>query len=149
LDNDTVLEANTDEAVNLKRENKDLKQAVAELYLRDDWLKKKPDWAVCGLGRRLMYTASEKLAIIRLAEESELSVRRTLCEVKVSRTASTAGTVLMSATAWKASRTRAELPVGIGIVFRTLFGHLLHLSVPYCSAFLVYIRMLGDRSSIL
>ncbi len=33
-----------------------------------------------------MYTASEKLAIIRLVEESELSVRRTLDEIKVSRT---------------------------------------------------------------
>jgi len=36
----TVREANTDEVVDLKRENKELKQAVAELYLRNDWLKK-------------------------------------------------------------------------------------------------------------
>ena len=34
----------------------------------------------------MMYTASEKLAIIRLVEESELSIRRTLKEIKVSRT---------------------------------------------------------------
>ena len=33
----------------------------------------------------MMYTASEKLAIIRLVEESELSVRRTSQEIKVSR----------------------------------------------------------------
>ena len=33
----------------------------------------------------MMYSASEKLAIIRLVEESELSVRRTLREIKVSR----------------------------------------------------------------
>ena len=33
-----------------------------------------------------MYTASEKLAIIRLLEDSELSIRRTLQEIKVSRT---------------------------------------------------------------
>ena len=32
-----------------------------------------------------MYTASEKLAIIRLVEESELSIRRTLDEIRVSR----------------------------------------------------------------
>ena len=32
-----------------------------------------------------MRTASEKLAIIRLVEESELSVRRTLREIRVSR----------------------------------------------------------------
>jgi len=33
----------------------------------------------------MMRTVSEKLAIIRLVEESELSVRRTLSEIKVSR----------------------------------------------------------------
>jgi len=33
----------------------------------------------------MMYAASEKLAIIRLVEESELSVRRTLREIKVCR----------------------------------------------------------------
>ena len=32
-----------------------------------------------------MYSASEKLAIIRLVEDSELSVRRTLVEINVSR----------------------------------------------------------------
>jgi len=32
-----------------------------------------------------MYTASEKLAIIRLVEDSELSIRRTLQEIKISR----------------------------------------------------------------
>ena len=32
-----------------------------------------------------MYTASEKLAIIRLVEDSELSIRRTLVEITVSR----------------------------------------------------------------
>lgn len=40
LSGDTVREANTDEVTGLKQENKDLKQAVAELYLRNDWLKK-------------------------------------------------------------------------------------------------------------
>jgi len=35
-----VRAANTDEVVGLKKENKDLKQAVAELYLRNNWLKK-------------------------------------------------------------------------------------------------------------
>ena len=40
LAGDTVREANTDEVSGLKQENKDLKQAVAELYLRNDWLKK-------------------------------------------------------------------------------------------------------------
>jgi len=35
---DTLREANSNEVVDPKRENKDLKQAVAELYLRNDWL---------------------------------------------------------------------------------------------------------------
>lgn len=34
----------------------------------------------------MMYTAPEKLAIIRLVEESELFIRRTLREIKISRT---------------------------------------------------------------
>ncbi len=45
LSGDTVREASSDEVVDLKKENTDLKQAVAELYLRNDWLKKKSDWA--------------------------------------------------------------------------------------------------------
>ena len=40
LGGDTVREANTDEVVGLKRENADLKHAVAELYIRNHWLKK-------------------------------------------------------------------------------------------------------------
>ena len=40
LSGDTVREASTDEVVDLKKENTDLKQAVAELYLRINWLKK-------------------------------------------------------------------------------------------------------------
>jgi len=36
LAGDTVREANTDEVTGLKQENKDLKHAVAELYLRND-----------------------------------------------------------------------------------------------------------------
>jgi transposase InsO family protein len=40
LSGDTVREASTDEVVHLKKENASLKQAVAELYLRNDWLKR-------------------------------------------------------------------------------------------------------------
>ena len=40
LSGDTVREANSDQVVELRKENTDLKQAVAELYLRNDWLKK-------------------------------------------------------------------------------------------------------------
>lgn len=38
LAGDTVREASTDEVVDLKKENTSLKQAVSELYLRNDWL---------------------------------------------------------------------------------------------------------------
>jgi transposase len=40
LAGDTVQEASTDDVVDLKKENTDLKQAVAELYLRNDKLNK-------------------------------------------------------------------------------------------------------------
>ena len=40
LSGDTVREVSTDEAVDLKKENASLEQAVAELYLRNDWFKK-------------------------------------------------------------------------------------------------------------
>ena len=40
LTGDTVRKASTYEVVDLKKENTELKQAVAELYLRNDWLKK-------------------------------------------------------------------------------------------------------------
>tara|TARA_Y100000588_G_scaffold118461_1_gene129668 strand:- start:783 stop:998 length:216 start_codon:yes stop_codon:yes gene_type:complete len=40
LSGDTVREASTDEVVDLKKEDDSLKPAVAELYLRNDWLKK-------------------------------------------------------------------------------------------------------------
>ena len=40
LAGDTTREANTSEVGGIKRENGDLKQAVAELYLRNEWLKK-------------------------------------------------------------------------------------------------------------
>ena len=40
LAGDTVREASSDEVVDLKKENNGLKQVVAELYLRNNWLKK-------------------------------------------------------------------------------------------------------------
>ena len=40
LSGDTIRETSTDEVVDPKKENANLKHAVAELYLRNDWLKK-------------------------------------------------------------------------------------------------------------
>ena len=39
LAGDIVRVANSDEVVGLEKKNQDLKQAVAELYLRNDWLR--------------------------------------------------------------------------------------------------------------
>ncbi len=43
-----------------------------------------------------MYSQSEKLAIIRLVEDSELSIRQTLVEIKVSRRCFIAGIMFMN-----------------------------------------------------
>ncbi len=59
------------------------KQSRSFIYAMTDL--KKSDWAGCDIGQRLMYSASEKLAIIHLVEDSELSIRRTLVEINVSR----------------------------------------------------------------
>jgi len=40
LAGDAIREASTEEVTGLKKENIELKQAVAQLYLRNDWLKK-------------------------------------------------------------------------------------------------------------
>ncbi len=51
LAGDTIREASTEEVTGLKKENNDLKQAVAQLYLRNEWLKKSltNHWAfLCG-----------------------------------------------------------------------------------------------------
>ena len=71
LAGDTARAANTDEVKELRREAKDLREVVAEQTLELRLLKKMHDrrW-----GRpRMRYSASEKLEIIRLVEESHLS----------------------------------------------------------------------------
>ncbi|WP_430817916.1 IS3 family transposase [Carboxylicivirga sp. RSCT41] len=83
LTGNTKREANTNEVNHLKNENTDLKQLVAELSLENRMLKK-------SLTGRVNYkymrrSASEKMEIIRIVQDSELGVKRTLEELGVSR----------------------------------------------------------------
>lgn len=83
LAGDTAHAANTDEAKELRREAKDLKELVAEQTFELRLLKK----SMTGDGAPLMrYPASENLEIIRLVEESHLSARQTLAKLGVPRT---------------------------------------------------------------
>ncbi len=69
-----------------------------------------------------MYSASEKLAIIRLVEDSELSIRRTLVEINVSpQQFLPAGTGCMSVMALKVYRTTTGQHASTGIEYLTRY----------------------------
>ncbi|MDQ2068067.1 IS3 family transposase [Xinfangfangia sp. CPCC 101601] len=81
LAGDTARQANTGEVKDLRAEALALKELVADLSLENRLLKKKHDR---GWGRpRMRYPAAEKLEIIRLVEQSHLSVRRTLAKIGI------------------------------------------------------------------
>ncbi|MFN7190658.1 MAG: IS3 family transposase [Rhodospirillales bacterium] len=82
LTGDTERQASSGEVKDLRREMSALKELVADLTIENRLLKK----YLRGWGRpRMRYPASEKLEIIRLVEESKLSVKRTLEKLGVSR----------------------------------------------------------------
>ena len=85
LQGDTVREASTQEVSELKKENEQLKQLVAEIALKNRVLKKKSAWHGFQWSRYMRISASEKLEIIRILEELELSARQTLIELGVPR----------------------------------------------------------------
>jgi transposase-like protein len=72
---DTVREATSDEVKDLRSENRELKEIVAKMTLKNRVLKKKSDRSWRG-GRHVRRTASEKLEIIRLVKETNLLVLR-------------------------------------------------------------------------
>jgi transposase-like protein len=73
LAGDTARAATSDEVKDLRREASVLKEVVAELTSKIVCSKKRDGgWGGC----RMRYSASEKLEIIRLVEESALPVRR-------------------------------------------------------------------------
>ncbi|KAB2704773.1 IS3 family transposase [Brucella intermedia] len=83
LAGDTARSATSDEVKALRRESRDLKEALADVTLENRLLKKKHDR---GWGRRRMrYPATEKLEIIRLVEQSHLSARQTLDKLGIPR----------------------------------------------------------------
>ncbi|MDT6940948.1 IS3 family transposase [Brucella pseudogrignonensis] len=83
LAGDTARSATSDEVKALRRESRDLKEALADVTLENRLLKKKHDR---GWGRRRMrYPATEKLEIIRLVEQSHLSARQTLEKLGIPR----------------------------------------------------------------
>ncbi|MEM7070032.1 MAG: IS3 family transposase [Pseudomonadota bacterium] len=83
LSGDTAREATTDEVKALRSEAVALKEVVAELMLENRLLKKK---RARGWGRPYMrYSAAEKYEIIRLVEQSSLSVSRTLGQLNIPR----------------------------------------------------------------
>ena len=80
LAGDTAREATSDEVRNLRTETRLLKETVAEL-LMEDRLLKKHDRGWGGWYKR--YSASEKFEIIRLVEQSNLSVRQTMLRLGI------------------------------------------------------------------
>nr|WP_244649745.1 IS3 family transposase [Pseudovibrio japonicus] len=75
LAGDTARQANTDEVKHLRKEAHELKEVVAEQALEIRLLKKHAR----GWGRRRMrYPAHEKLEIIRLVENTQQPIKRTL-----------------------------------------------------------------------
>jgi transposase InsO family protein len=83
LSGDTERQATSGEVTGLKREMRDLKEVVADLILENRVLKKKRarGWRV----RRMRYPASEKLEIIRIAEQSHQPIKRRPQQIGVSR----------------------------------------------------------------
>jgi transposase-like protein len=82
LAGDTARAATSDEVKDLRREASVLKEVVAELTSKIVCSKKRDGgWGGC----RMRYSASEKLEIIRLVEESALPVRRTLEKIGIPR----------------------------------------------------------------
>ena len=83
LAGDTARAATSDEVKDLRREATALKEVVAGSDPGKPSAQKKRDGGWGGRGMR--YPASEKLEIIRLVEQSHLSVRRTLAQIIFSR----------------------------------------------------------------
>ena len=86
LNGDTMREANTSEVQELKDENASLKELVADFSLEVRDLKKK-HWLTRVKRKKYMhYSQNEKMEIIRLVEQSDLGVIRTLRPLKVNKT---------------------------------------------------------------
>ena len=82
---DTKRQASSREVEELRQQNDQLKQLVAELALKNRVLKKKLAWHGRRVGRVMRCSQAARSEIIRLVEESELPVKQTLEELDVPR----------------------------------------------------------------
>lgn len=85
LTGDTIREADSDEVSDLRSENEGLKQLVAELASKNKVFQKKLEGFGIRINCYMRYSQSEKREIIRMVEGSDLSVKRTLAKIGVSR----------------------------------------------------------------
>ncbi|NRA33209.1 MAG: helix-turn-helix domain-containing protein [Polyangiaceae bacterium] len=84
LSGDTVRQATSGEVKDLRVENSQLKEVVAEVVLKNRVLKKKSDGTWRG-GRCARRSASEKHEMSRLVENSDLPARTTLKQLGIPR----------------------------------------------------------------
>ncbi|MFC5537759.1 IS3 family transposase [Rhodocytophaga aerolata] len=80
---DTIREATAPEVQMMKTENEALKQLVAELSLENRLLKKSLKRTVTKPNKRM--TQAEKMEIITIVEQSQLSVKATLTQLAIAR----------------------------------------------------------------
>ncbi|WP_371742953.1 IS3 family transposase [Lentimicrobium sp. S6] len=84
LSGDTTRNATNDEVDHLKKENDDLKKALADLYLHNQLLKKSNWLGVNPKYRKYMRISQlEKFEIIQLVEQSTISINKTLAELGI------------------------------------------------------------------
>ena len=82
LAGDTARAATNDKVKNLRRESRDLKECVADLTL-DNRLLKKACWRMGETKNEV--SATEKLEVIRIVEQSHLPAKRTLDQLGIPR----------------------------------------------------------------
>jgi transposase-like protein len=84
LNGDTVREATSTEVQQLRSDNEQLKQLFADVIM-DNRNQKKSEGFGIKLERYMKYTPEEKYEIIRIVEESDLGVKRTLRSIGISK----------------------------------------------------------------
>ena len=83
LAGDTKRQATLSEVHDLKNENVDLKQLVTELSFKNQ-MKKKSEWYRLVSNKYMRSSKGEKMEIIRLVQDLELGVKRTLEKIGIS-----------------------------------------------------------------
>lgn len=103
LPGDTAREVTSDEVKELRDEARQLKETLAEVLVENRLLKK----SVLGDGENgsfMRYSASEKLEIIELGEQSTLPIGRTLASIGIPRSTLLDGAILHPSGVWRECR---------------------------------------------